>query len=331
MGFLNSLFGGTSSFNAQGVNQGNINQATQGVQGGLGQQQGFVNALQGLGATGIGAQQQGLQGLEGVANGTGPNPALAMLNQQTGQNVTQQASLMGSQRGVGSNAGLLARQAAQQGANIQQNAIGQGASLAAQQQLGALNQLGAQGAAAVGQQGAALSNLNQFQQNNQGQILGANAQQNATNAGTANQNASNNSSFTKGLFGFSQGGSIPGYAEGIPGLGLDMSMPNIGVAPPSVTASPSEPQSSLGKAFAGVKNAALSAPIGKIASGVAGTFMSSGGHVPGQPRVFGDSEKNDTVPAMLSPGEIVVPRTKAHDPKAAAKFAAAVALRNKRK
>lgn len=34
----------------------------------------------------------------------------------------------------------------------------------------------------------------------------------------------------------------------------------------------------------------------------------------------GDSEKNDTVPAMLSPGEIVIPRTKAKDPDKAKEF-----------
>lgn len=57
---------------------------------------------------------------------------------------------------------------------------------------------------------------------------------------------------------------------------------------------------------------------------------SRGGHVPGRARVFGDDERNDTVPAMLSPGEIVVPRTKASNPKAAAAFARAVAMRHGR-
>lgn len=35
--------------------------------------------------------------------------------------------------------------------------------------------------------------------------------------------------------------------------------------------------------------------------------------VPGEPNVPGDSTQNDTVPAMLSPGELVVPRTQADD------------------
>lgn len=59
-----------------------------------------------------------------------------------------------------------------------------------------------------------------------------------------------------------------------------------------------------------------------------GPSYSDGGRVPGRPRTFGDNEKNDTVPAMLSPGEIVVPRSRASDPEAAAKFARMVAMRH---
>lgn len=72
-----------------------------------------------------------------------------------------------------------------------------------------------------------------------------------------------------------------------------------------------------------VSNARKSAE--NMAGGFAQAFMSDGGQVPGRARVFGDDEKNDTVPAMLSPGEIVVPRSMANDPEAAANFARAVA------
>lgn len=37
--------------------------------------------------------------------------------------------------------------------------------------------------------------------------------------------------------------------------------------------------------------------------------MKLGGHVGGEAKVAGDSEANDTVPAMLSPGELVIPRS----------------------
>ena len=37
--------------------------------------------------------------------------------------------------------------------------------------------------------------------------------------------------------------------------------------------------------------------------------MKLGGHIRGEAKVEGDSEENDTVPAMLSPGELVIPRS----------------------
>lgn len=75
-----------------------------------------------------------------LAAGQGPNPALAQLAQQTGQNNAATAALMAGQRGAGANAGLIARQVGQQGATNNQNAIGQAATLQAQQQLAALGQ-----------------------------------------------------------------------------------------------------------------------------------------------------------------------------------------------
>lgn len=49
-------------------------------------------------------------------------------------------------------------------------------------------------------------------------------------------------------------------------------------------------------------------------------YSAHGGRIPGKSNVNGDSYKNDTVPAMLSPDEIVVPRSKAKDPKKAKSF-----------
>ncbi len=133
-----------------GVNgTGAMTQAT-GQQGALNQQLGHANGV-GVQQGGIGALQNvyGQQGntlgqLQGVANGTGPNPAQAMLNQATGQNVANQSAMMAGQRGAGSNVGLMARQAAQQGAATQQQAAGQGATMQANQQLNALGQMGGQ-------------------------------------------------------------------------------------------------------------------------------------------------------------------------------------------
>lgn len=55
-------------------------------------------------------------------------------------------------------------------------------------------------------------------------------------------------------------------------------------------------------------------------SAVGMAMASSGGKVPGKANVPGDSEKNDTVNTMLSPGEIVIPRTHSHSPEAAKEF-----------
>ena len=64
------------------------------------------------------------------------------------------------------------------------------------------------------------------------------------------------------------------------------------------------------------------------AGGTAQALMSDGGRVPGNPKVFGDDERNDTQPAMLSPGEIVVPLSATKDPDMAANFARAIAMRH---
>jgi len=53
--------------------------------------------------------------------------------------------------------------------------------------------------------------------------------------------------------------------------------------------------------------------------------MVAGGNVPGQAQVSGDSTQNDTVPARLSPHEIVLPRSVAQAPNAPARAANFVA------
>lgn len=63
-------------------------------------------------------------------------------------------------------------------------------------------------------------------------------------------------------------------------------------------------------------------------------MKSEGGHVPGKATVKGDSLKNDTVPAMLSPGEVVIPRSvmSSQDPASgAAKFVEAVLAKHSMK
>lgn len=68
----------------------------------------------------------------------------------------------------------------------------------------------------------------------------------------------------------------------------------------------------------------LGAAGAKAFAGAGG--MAQGGKVPGKAKYAGDDERNDTVDAKLSPGEIVIPRTFAQDPKSAMAFAAACAM-----
>lgn len=49
-------------------------------------------------------------------------------------------------------------------------------------------------------------------------------------------------------------------------------------------------------------------------------MASSGGKIDGKAKVDGDHPVNDTVPAMLSPGEIVIPKSKVQDPEQAHAF-----------
>ena len=56
------------------------------------------------------------------------------------------------------------------------------------------------------------------------------------------------------------------------------------------------------------------------AGALAGKMFAEGGVVPGKAEVDGDSYANDKVPAMLSPGEVVIPRSKADDPDKAKEF-----------
>lgn len=73
----------------------------------------------------------------------------------------------------------------------------------------------------------------------------------------------------------------------------------------------------------GARDAAIVGGIlgagGQIAAAGLGG-KAAGGFIPGQANVSGDSHANDTVPAMLSPGEIVVPRSAAKDSESAKAF-----------
>lgn len=325
MGALLSLFNPPAP-TPQGYNVGQANTALNQAQTalaqsqvGLGQQQQLVNALNAQ--NGIGNQSAVFNQLQGVANGTGPNPAAAQLAQATGANVANQAALAAGQRGASGNVGLMSRQAAQAGSNAQQQAAGQAATLQAQQQLGALNQLGGIAGQQVAQQQAAtqglnqtLQGINQATQGEQGQVLSSLASQNAANAGIAQSQAA-------------QGGQLLGgglNAVGAAGGAL------LGLAQGGTVENPKLARVPESDRFAGAaeKRVHYPAHLAHVAHLYHGGEMHDyreGGQVPGDPKVMRDSERNDVVPAKLSPKEIVLPIsvTQAKNaPEEAAKFVA---------
>lgn len=164
-----------------GTNAQQLNTAYGQAQQGISAQGQFMNQL---GAqNGIGNQANVYNQYQGIANGTGPNPAQALLHQQTGQNVANQAALMAGQRGASSNVGLMARQAAQQGAATQQQAVGQGATQQANQSLSALGQMGQIAGNQINQQGQAITGYNTATQNEQNALQGANSNYNNSMVG----------------------------------------------------------------------------------------------------------------------------------------------------
>jgi hypothetical protein len=243
-----------------------------------------------------GASQKALAGqLAQQALGQGPNPALEQLKQTTGQNIQQATGMIASQKGI--NPALAARVAALAGANANQTAAGQAATQAAQQQINAqqlqAQTLSSQRAQDIAQQQNALSLYG-----TSGQLLqGQNAQRIQALAGSQNLNQLTSSQNAQIGLGYEQIASQNQLAQDAANRQLVGSIIN---------------------AAGGVASS--------LARGGQVDFR-TGGHVPGQARVAGDDERNDTVDAKLSPGEIVIPRTVAQAPNApdeAAEFVAAL-------
>ncbi len=219
---LNGGAGGTGFQGPSGANITNpvtgeqLSNAYTGAQGAMTGQQDLLAALQRQ--NGLGNQSQVYGQLQGIANGTGPNPAQAMLNQATGQNVANQAALMAGQRGAGSNVGLMARQAGMQGAGIQQNAAGQAATMQANQSLNAINQAGQMANAQAGNQIGQTNANTQAQQAEQQALLGAHGNYNSAQAGSqASVNAGNAALANTSMQG--QQGMIGGLLNGA-GVGI---------------------------------------------------------------------------------------------------------------
>lgn len=251
----------------------------------LEQQKSFLQAVQAQ--HGLVNQSNVFNQMQGVANGTGPNPAQTQLAQATGANVANQAALMAGQRGSSANVGLIARQAAQQGANTQQQAAGQGATLQAQQSLNALQQMGQMATTQAAQQQAATSGYTQAAQGEQSNVLNAITGQNQAatgmqgninnaNAGLAGSRMGQQGNLLGGItggigsvFGLAEGGMVPKYADGgqiISGSGqyapIDPNAPD--VFDPNALTAPSEggaqPQPMISPSTQQATNAVTSVP-----------------------------------------------------------------------
>lgn len=331
----------------------------------LAQQQAFAQAV--AAQNGLGNQSSVFNQLQGVAQGTGPNPAQAQLANATGANVANQAALMAGQRGSSANAGLMARQAANQGAGIQQNAAGQAAALQAQQSLNAMGQMGNIANQQAAQQAQATGAYTQATGNNQGQLLNSIGNQNQNQlqqqqiqAGYDQQKNDASGKLFGNLMGAAgtalgtmYGGPVGGAAGGALGSSIGgkvgaskggQSMQN-GFAEGGAVQS--GPKSRIGKHFHGYKMAeggavpALVSPgeqyippqeVKKVAQGA--NPLSLGERIPGTPKVKGNSYANDTVPKTLESGGVVIPnsimQSKDADKKAAAFVQAILAKKGKK-
>lgn len=286
--------------------------------------------------------------LQNQANGQGPNPALAQLQQTTGQNIAGQASLMAGQRGASANPGLMARQIANQGAAIQQQSVGQSAVQRAQQQLAAQGQLGqvygTQGSLANQNYGIAQGGVNQGNQIG-AQTAGQNAGMNqGLIGGAANVIGGITGLFAEGgeaepqaLPGFSTGsnfgfnfvnGHKPGNKDPMVGATNAIQSPIPGGNQYAGGDQPQMPVAANGGEAETLPFAPQTTkPMGAMMMAPGGVIDAKrGGTIPGEPKHNYNTVKNDVVPAMLTPKEIVLPIevTQAADaPQKAANFVAA--------
>lgn len=321
-GSNNSQFQAKSANILDPTNVDEANQAYTNTQSGINQQQALAQAL--AGQNGIGNQSSVFNQLQGVANGTGPNPAQAMLNQATGQNIANQAALIAGQRGAGSNVGLLARQAAQQGGALQQNAVGQGATMQANQSLNALGQLGGIAGQQVAQQQAGLQALNSAAQGQQSNLLGGIANQNSSNvSNTSNMNNTNQAQ--AGVNAKNSANAIGGLtnaAGGALGLTGGSLFGGTGSAGADAGATGAGELAGGGDALGGLGGALMVAnkggevPNPKVAAiAPANRFPSKvlAPHIDHIARIYHADKfaKGGKVPALVSPGEVYLPPGKA--------------------
>lgn len=272
-----------------------------------------------------------VRALQAQAAGEGPSLAQMQLDDSLGQLNRQSASAIASTRGL--NPAQQARLILQQRAEAAQNAAGQSAQIRAQEQLATQQMLGQQVGNMRGQDQQMFGTAGGLQgQQNQTAVQSRTAT-NAINADVAKQNTETTQMFVgAGLdaagkaLGAATGGA-PAFSGGLvhpSGVTPPVALAGGGKVPfpkaPPIPTFGSPPQEQQPD-FATALRLSGMAPAG----GAPAMAFAGGGAVPmpGAP-VPGDHPANDTVPAMLSPGEIVLPRSVAMDPDAPDEAAAFV-------
>ncbi len=185
------------------------------------------------------------------------------------------------------------------------------AAMAQQGRRDATSRLGAQAGnmsardhAQAAQRAAAQDAINRFNVANQYQTQMYNHQ---GQQGVANQNTTQNNQFAQNVMQAQQGGAQMRYNHG--------TEKNNQAA--ARQAQNRQQNAAIGSALGTAAGAYFGGPAGAMAGGALGGAVGGmfydGGKVPGQAKVPGDHPANDTHHALLSPGEVVLPRSVAED------------------
>lgn len=258
------------------------------------------NALAGANGSSVGqsAQQQALARLQQQAKGGLTDSDKASLYQTLGQQAEQNrgaqgAILQGAAARGGTNAGsTLGAQLAAQQANQEGNAS------AAVDAAGQASQRAQQANTQAGELGG---NIDQAAFGKQAAIGAAQNSLNAFNADAGNKASQFNAGAQNAASQFNIGNDI--QSKQFMAALLQQKYRN-------------QLDEAGARAGLSVNEAGQSIDLLKSGAGAVGAALGAahGGKIPGKPVVPGDSAKNDTVHAMLSPGEIVIPRSAVGSP-----------------
>jgi hypothetical protein len=274
--------------------------------------------------------------LNNQMNGQGPSLAANMLKGAQDQAAGNASSMAAGRRGV--NPAMALRQAQYAMAGSNQGAANAAANARVQEQMGSENMYGNQLTTQQNQ------NLDMQRANQVADLQAGMSNQNAQNqanqinAGIAMDNTKTNNQVTGGVlsgisgalgFGSSKahGGFIKHLASGgFADMGTDNPNPYGGKNPYADSFKFKMPSFGglSGEKLAGGPMDAAGGGDALSELGPAALLASKGGKIPGKANVKGDSLKNDVVPTMLSPDELVIPRSVSTSPEFIKKLEAIV-------